>query len=210
MLRVEDEGRMIGAEEMEQTDTRVQVTPASQIQPQDVDETMEFFRIGYAGRWQGEDNYRRNILNNATELLRIYKGEKLAASITLDNGRISCIAVNPDFRGEGLGTKLFEEAARVYPHVWIGVAVDAEEMMATLTTDSLNYLPVDDRDKIEELYRMTNQGRNSVVTAQSTEIPFLSQRLKEKGIERRTFTTYTREGGTHGSTYRQVLLQNQA
>jgi len=209
MSSIETKGRMIGGEEMEQADVKVEVTPASQIQPQDSDEAMELFKIGYAERWQGEDNYRNNILNNATELLRIYKGGNLAASITLDHGRISCIAVHPDFRGQGLGTKLFEEAAKVYPNAWIGVAVDAEEMMATLTSDSLNYSLVDDKNKIEGLYRMTNQGRNSVVTSKSMEIPFLSGRLRKKGINQRTFTTYAREGGTHAGEYRQVLFQNQ-
>ena len=209
MSSIETKGRMIGGEEMEQADVKVEVTPASQIQPQDSDEAMELFKIGYAERWQGEDNYRNNILNNATELLRIYKGGNLAASITLDHGRISCIAVHPDFRGQGLGIKLFEEAAKVYPNAWIGVAIDAEEMMATLTSDSLNYSLVDDKNKIEGLYRMTNQGRNSVVTANSMELPFLSQRLGEKGIDRSVFATYTREGGTHGGGYRQVLFQNQ-
>ena len=171
---------------------------------------MELFKVGYAERWQGEDNYRKNILSNATELLRIYEGKDLAASLTIDNGRITAIAVHPDMRGHGLGTKLFEEAAKVNPHVWIGVAVDAEEMMATLTTDNLNYLPVNDRDRIESLYRATNQGRDSIVTARSMEIPFLSGRLQEKGIDQRSFTSYTREGGTHPSTYHQVLFQNQA
>ena len=47
MVLTEDE-RMIGAQEMEKTDTRVEVTPASQIQPEDADEAMEVFRIGYA------------------------------------------------------------------------------------------------------------------------------------------------------------------
>ena len=201
--------RMIGEQEMEKTDTRVEVTPASQIQPEDADEAMELFKVGYAERWQGEDNYRKNILSNATELLRIYEGKDLAASLTIDNGRITAIAVHPDMRGHGLGTKLFEEAAKVNPHVWIGVAVDAEEMMATVTSDSLSFLPIDDKDKIQDLYRKTNQGRNSVVTAEKMELPFLSQRLRKKGTDRSTFTTYTREDGTHGQGYRQVLFQNQ-
>ncbi|MEK7559154.1 MAG: GNAT family N-acetyltransferase [Patescibacteria group bacterium] len=210
MLRLEDEKRMIGTEEMGKTNTRVEVTTASQIRPEDSDEAMRLFKIGYAERWQGEENYKNNIINNATELLRLYEDDSLAASITLDNGRITCIAVHPDFRGQGLGKKLFEEAAKVNPDVWIGVTVNATGMMATLTTEGLNYLPIDNKDKIENLYRMTNQGHNSRVMTQSMEIPFLSERLKEKGIDKNTFTAYTREGGTHGLDYRQVLFQNQS
>lgn len=210
MLRVEDERRIMEGGEMEPSDVRVELTPANQIQPEDSDEAMELFRVGYGERWQGEDNYRNAILNNATELLRIYADNNLAASITLDHQRITAIAVHPDFRGRGLGIRLFEEAAKAHPDVWIGVAIDAEEMMATLTSSDLNFAPVEDKARIESLYRATNQGRKSEIEIEERRIPFLSERLSKKGIiHQDAFTTYTREGGTHGTSYRQVLFQNQ-
>ena len=198
-------------EEVEQADVRAELTPADQIQPKDSDEVIELLKVGYGERWQGEDNYRTAILNNATELLRIYVEDVLAASLFLDHSRITAIAVHPDMRGRGLGVRLFEEAAKAQPDVWISAGIDAEEMMATLTNAKLNFLPINDQAEIEALYRTTNQGRNAFeVEVETREIPFLTERLERKAIHQDKFTTYTRAGGTHKTVYRQVLFQNQA
>lgn len=198
---------------MEQTDLRVKVTPASQIKPEDSDEVMELLAAAYGNYgdgWMGDDVFKNARLKNATEMLRIYNGHDLAASLLFDHDRISIIAVRPDSQGQGLGVRLFEEAAKVHPNVWITVGLDSDGMIATLTSNKLNFSLVEDKLKIEDLFRATNQGRDHFkVEAEEKEIPFLSERLKEKGIYRNSFMAYSREGGTHAANYHQIVFQNQ-
>lgn len=196
--------------EMEETEVEVRLTPADQIQPEDSEEVMRFMELGYGERWQGEDNYRDAILSNATELLRIYVESDLGAALFIDNDRITAIAVHPGMRGKGLGIRLFQEAVKASPNVWISAGIDAEEMMTTLTSSKLSFHPVDDQAEIEALYRKTNQARDNKwkVEVDRRKIQYLVERLISKGIHQDTFTTYVREGGTHKGAYRQVLFQN--
>lgn len=196
---------------MKKTHITIDLAPVSQVKPGDIEAVMKLMQIAYGDRWQGEDNFRANILANATELLRIYRDGALAASLLLDNERISIIAVNPDFQGQGLGVRLFQEAAKAHSDAWITAGTDADEMIITLTSDKLNYLPVEEKSRIEGLFRSTNQGRNHFrVEVENSEVPILSQRLTKKSVPHaNTFMTYAREGATHSTTYHQIVFQNQ-
>lgn len=196
---------------MKKTHVTVDLTPVSQVKPGDVEAVIRLMQIAYGERWQGENNFRNNILANATELLRIYRDGALAASLLLDNERISIIAVNPDFQGQGLGVRLFQEAAKAHSNAWITAGTDADEMIITLTSDKLNYLPVEDKSRIEGLFQSTNQGRNHFkVEVENSKVPILFQRLTKKNVlHADTFMTYARKGATHSIAYHQIVFQNQ-
>ena len=201
----------IGEEEMDKN-VRVDVVPAQSLTEEDLKKLGELLAAGYGKLWQGEENFRNAIMGNATQVLRIYAQDNLAAALTIDNSRISAIVVGPDFQGRGLGVKLFEEASKAHPDAWITVGVDpkSEAMIATLTSRRLDFMPVEDKSKIENLFRHTNQGRDHYqVEVGNREFPFLSQRLALKGIKQDTFVAYTRSGSTHGTAYHQILFQNQ-
>ena len=201
-----------GIEGDEMDNVRVDITPVTQLTEDQIKELGDLLAAGYDKLWQGDGNYRNAILGNATQVLRIYDGDALAAGVTIDNSRISAIAVGPHFQGRGLGVKLFKEASKAHPDIWITVGVDpkSEGMIATLTSKKINFMPVEDKNKIEDLFRKTNQGREHYqVETESTEFPFLSQRLALKGINQNSFIAYARAGSTHGSVYHQILFQNQ-
>ncbi len=192
---------------------RTDLSSAQNLNEGELSELSKLLADGYGELWQGDDNFRDAIIGNATQVLRIYDGNHLAAGLTIDNSRISAIAVNPDFQGQGLGVKLFEEASKADSNVWITVGVNpkSEAMIATLTSSKLKFMPVEDKGKIEHLFKQTNQGRNNYqVDVTNTEFPFLSQRLASKNIEQNTFLAYARTGSTHGIDYRQILFQNRS
>lgn len=200
-------------EQMNNLEARTELTPIDQVAPDEVNQVMRHMERAYAERWQGEDNFRDNIWAYGTQLLRIYSGDDLAAALVLDNDRISIIAVSPDHREQGFGKKLFEEAAKARPNVWITVAVDAYEMMATLTSKDLPFFPVESKDELESLFKATNQGKDKYqIETETKEIPLLSERLREKGVDHDdTFLAFTRQGGTHASTgkyYPQLIFQS--
>lgn len=197
-------------QEMEQNQLRVDVTPAQQLSSNEVNELLELLKAGYDERWISDENFRDVIIRNATELLKLYSGDKLAAALVFDNKRISDIAVHPDFQGKGLGVKLFEEAAKAHPDSWISVGIGAEAMLATITAPKLNFVPIEDRAKIEDLFRQTNRGRdNFKMEATKIAVPFLTERLADRGIAKDEFLAFVRPGATHGSSYQQILFQNQ-
>lgn len=200
-------------EEMDNNNLRIDLSRAQQLDEDELRELSKILAAGYGELWQGDENFRNAIMSNATQVLRIYDENNLVAGLTLDNSRISAIAVNPDFQGRGVGVKLFKEASRAHPGVWITVGVNpkSEAMVATLTSRRLNFMPVEDKIKIENLFRQTNQGREHYqVGTESAEFPFLSQRLALKGVKQNNFIAYARAGSTHGNAYHQILFQSQA
>jgi len=199
-------------EEMDNNNLRTDLSSAQQLEDGEINELSKLFKIGYGELWQGDHNFRSVIMRNATQVLRIYSEDNLAAGLVLDNSRITVIAVNPDFQAQGLGVKLFAEASKACPDVWITVGMDikSEAMIATLTSRRLNFMPVEDKSKIEHLFQQTNQGRDHYrVEVEDREVPFLSQRLALKGVKQDTFGAYTRSGATHNTAYQQILFQNQ-
>ncbi|QQG43011.1 MAG: GNAT family N-acetyltransferase [Candidatus Daviesbacteria bacterium] len=190
---------------------QVQVIPKEQVDEEQLKEFIEFFRAGYDDRWVGEEYFRNVVMKNSTELLTMRKEGKLVAAFNFDHHRITDIAVNPEYRGSGIGVKLFQEAARHDPKSWITIAADAEGMLATVTSQGLNYLPVEDKNQMESLFQEGNGTRdNYQVEVSEVEIPWLAARLQEKGIEHSdTFIASSRNKSLHGPTYWQLLFQNQ-
>ncbi len=194
----------------EKNDIRAEVTPKEQVSKEDLEALLGFFRRGYGERWIGDENFWNVMAKNFTELLRLYDKDQLAAALLIDTRRISDIAVNPDFQGRGLGVRLFKEAASVHPDVWISVGINAEGMLATVTDKDLHYLPVEDKQKIGDLFEHTNRAKGDhEVEVSEVEVPLLSKRLKAKNINQDRFLAFHRVNATHGAAYRQILFQNQ-
>lgn len=195
---------------MEQESVKVEVTARDRVGGEELAMLRDFFKRGYGGRWIGDENFWTVMAHNFTQLLRLYSRNQLAAALLIDTKRISDIAVDPGCRGRGLGVKLLEEAAKVYSNVWISVGIDAEGMMATITDQGLNYLPVEDKQEIETLFKDTNRARGDYqVEISEVVVPLLSDRLAAKGIVRDKFMAFSRINATHGSVYKQILFQNQ-
>lgn len=205
---VKDEG--VIEEEVEQLDLQVKLLLKDQIDPPHEGEILELFKAGYGDQWLGDDVFRNVRMVNCTRVLELYSNSHLAGAILFDYNRISQVAVHPDFRGQGLGVKLFQAAARANPGSWISVSVEAEPMLTTITDSKLNFLPVEDQDQIEALLRETNGSRDSFqVDIKEIEMPLLSQQLIKKGIIKQEFTAYAaRAGSTHGQGYYQILFQS--
>lgn len=190
--------------------TRAVVTDKDQIDPAKAEQIRELFRQGYGEKWLGDENFTEVALKNATQLLEIHIGADIAAALLFDHDRISDISVHPDFMGKGLGTKLFEEAAKARSQAWISVGTNAEGMLATVTDPALHYLPVEDKTQIEALFQETNRGKSTDYRVETTQskASLVSERLAKKGINKSEFTTFFRHGATHGNTYTQILFQN--
>ncbi len=194
------------------TNLKVQVFPKEQITEEQLKEFIAFFKDGYGDRWVSEDHFRNVVMKNSTELLTVRDGEELVASFNFDNHRITDIAVSPTHRGEGLGVRLFQEAANHNPEAWITIGVDADAMLSTVTSKELNFVPVEDKDQMEGLFRQCNGTReNYQVGIEEVQLPMVMRRLKEKGIEHSdTFLTSYRGKSLHGPAYKQIIFQNRA
>lgn len=201
----------VEGQEVELQDLTVKVSPKEDFSRSQLEELLEVFKAGYGDDWLGDDLFWNVRLKNATELLELRSGNQMAAAILFDNLRILQVTVHPDFQGHGLGVKLLQEAAKIHPETWISVATDAEPMLHTVTDKALDFIPVDDKDKIEALIGNINGGKNSFeVDTREIEAPYLTGRLAEKGVTRERFTAYAaKTGSTHGDQYWQFLFQNQ-
>ncbi|MBI4040176.1 GNAT family N-acetyltransferase [Candidatus Daviesbacteria bacterium] len=189
---------------------QVKIIPRAGIADEQMGEFINFFEVGYGERWISEGHFRNVVMKNGTEMLTIREKGRLAAACNFDHHRITDIAVSPDFRGQGLGVRLFEEAARHDPRAWITIGVDAEAMQATVTDQRLKYLPVEDKDRIEDLFKECNGTReNYQVGIDRVELPLISQRLKRKGIKQKDFVVSYRNKSLHGQAYQQIIFQNQ-
>lgn len=196
--------------EVDNNNVQIRLSPKEEIDSLHQDQLLRFFREGYGERWISDDNFKNVMIKNATEVLEIYSQAQIAAALLFDNKRISDVAVHPTFQGQGLGVRLFQEASKTHPDAWISVGIDAAAMLATITDSSLNFFPVDERVHIETLFKQTNRARdNFEVETSRINNPLLSERLAKKGIEKDQFTAFSRSGATHGSTYYQILFQNQ-
>lgn len=196
-------------DEMKTNILSVKVTPKEEINPEEVASLIDFYKAGYGDRWLGEENFRNVMMQIGTQLVQIYSEGRLAAAAFFDHSRICDISVHPDFTGQGLGVKLIQEAAVAQPDAWISIGIDADGMLATITDDKLNFLPVEDKDQIEQLFRNTNRGKdNFEVGVEQVEVPIVTKRLAAKGIIKDKFTAFYRHGATHGQVYKQLLFQN--
>ncbi len=207
---------MIGEElmeghEVDLSSAQVKVIPKDQLSNSDQQQLLELFRAGFGDEWLGDDVFWNMRMKNCTGVLEICSDEKLAAAVLFDNLRIIQPSVHPDFQGQGLGVKLFQEAARIYPETWVSVGIDAEGMLATITSPELSYLPADDQDKIENLLQSTNGSKNSFqVDVKEVALPEVSKRLAGKGVTKDMFIAYAaKSGSAHGQGYYQILFQNQ-
>ena len=195
--------------EMNKSEIVALVIPKDQITEEQLQQLMEIYKAGYGERWISEDHFRSTVMKNTSQVVQLLQGVNLAAALNINIRRITDIAVNPDFQGQGLGVRLFEEAARVDPNIWISVSADAAAMLATVTDQRLNYFPVEDRDKIEKMFRELNGiGENFRINLESMKHPLLSKRMKRKGIDQDRFVAITRPNSLHGSTYKQIVFQN--
>lgn len=204
--QVEMEGQ-----EVELEDLTVSLLPKGNISPDHLEKLLALFRAGYGNDWLGDEMFRNVRMKNVTESLELTSQNQLAAAILFDNLRILLITVHPDFQGHGLGVKLLQEAANAHPKTWISVSLDAEPVLHTVTDKRLNYVPIEDQTQIEDMLRNINGGKaNPHVDMKEVEIPYLTQRLAERGIVQNKFQVFAaKAGSTHGQQYWQILFQNQ-
>jgi GNAT superfamily N-acetyltransferase len=197
-------------EEMNQDIVQAKFTTKDQISPDEISELIQFFKIGYGERWVSDEHFRDVVMSNMSDLLRLYSEDKLVAAAGINVNRITDISVDPNQRGKGLGLKLFEEAAKNNPRLWITVGVDAPEMLATVASPELNLLPIKDPTEIEKLFKEINgiTGDFQIETTE-VELPLLTERLQKKGINQDKFLAFSRTNSLHGNTYKQILFQNQ-
>lgn len=198
--------------EMDPTGITVKVTPKEEVTTKELEEIIDVLRAGYGEEWISDDHFRDVPMKYATHYLRLFAGDDLAATLSIHDNRITQVAVHPNFQGQGLGIKLFQEAAKFRQDMWITVDIKAEGMIATITDSRLNYFPVEDQDQIEDLFKNLSGdavGDSYKVEVERIEHPFLSQRLAKKGIKQEKFSAYYRPGALHGSEYKQILWQNQ-
>lgn len=202
---------LMDEQEMEPEDLTVRVLSKDEILQDHQQQLLELFKSGYGDDWLGDDVFWNVRMKNGTDVLELQSNNQIAAAIIFDNLRISLITVHPDFQGQGLGVRLFQEAAKAHSKAWISVATNADAVIRTITDSKLNFMPVEDKNKIEVLLGETNGSRNSSeVDIEEIEIPLLSERLAKKGIQEEKFVVYAaKTGSTHGSGYKQVLFQNQ-
>lgn len=191
-------------------DFKTSIIPEGQLDNSHKQNLFKFLKEGYGDRWISDSNFWDVMIRNCTQVLEISSSNQLAAVALMDYHRISDIAVNPNFRGQGLGVKLFQEAAKTDPDVWISIEIDASEMLATITDQRLNFLPIGNKDKIENLFRETNRARdNYQVEITEIEQPLVSKRLANKGTSQNRLAAFNRVNATHGASYLQILFQNQ-
>ena len=204
------ETRIMEGEEVELTDLTAKTSLISELPREKLEELLEVFKAGYGDDWLGDDLFWNVRLKNATELLELRSENRMAAAILFDNLRILQVTVHPDFQGHGLGVKLLQEAAEVHPEAWISVALDANAVLATVADPRLNYLPVEDKDKIEELLKNIN-GSKGHYQVDAKEVPqtVLSEKFASKGLKKDKFIAFAaKEASTHGQGYYQILFQN--
>lgn len=197
--------------QVEAKNIQVKLLTKEQISPDQKERLLKFFEEGYGERWISGDNFNEVMIPNATQALMIESDGRLAGALLFDHQRISDISVHPDFQGQGLGERLFEEAAKACSDAWISVGINAEGMLATVTSGNLHFLPVEEKQRIEVLFAQTNRGKdNFKVEVTRVALPILHERLANKGINKDQFTAFVRVGATHGVGYQQILFQNQS
>lgn len=173
---------------------------------------MKMYADSYGELWIGDDRYKSETLPNVDVIDALMINGKIVAAVDLNKNRIITIAVNQEFQGKGFGVKLFKEVAKRHPDVWISIGENAVGMLNTVTNKELNYYLVEDKEKIEELYKGIN-GVSSDFTVETHTIDssFLTKRFKtEKGLDKKQFTAFTRSGSLHDSSYNQLLFQNKS
>ncbi len=189
----------------------VQVTPKDKLTPIKLSELMTFFKAGYGDRWISEEHFRGTVIKNSSRILELRIKRQLAAALSINVHRITDIAVGPNFRGQGLGVKLFKEAAKDDPAAWVTIGKDAIGMLSTVTDAFLNYLPVDQKEEVETLFKEINGvGDDFAVDVVEVDSPILTARLAQKGMEKEKFTAIHRPGSLHAPDYYQILFQNQS
>lgn len=202
----------VEGQEVELKDLTVKVSKKEDFSKNQLEELLELFKAGYGGDWLGDDIFWKVRMKNGTEVLELQSNSKITAAILFDNLRISLITVHPDFQGQGLGVRLFQEAAKAQSEAWISVATNADAVLHTVADSRLNFMPIEDKEEIEDLLKETNGSRNSFeVDTKEVEVPLLSKRLAKKGIQKEKFVAYAaKTGSTHGAQYWQILFQNQS
>lgn len=198
--------------EMEKISVQPRWVSREQVTDQEINRLIAVYKSGYGPKWISEEHFRSTVIKNTSEILELVTGEDVAAAINVNNKRITDIAVNPKFQGQGLGVRLFEEAAKHIPEVWISVGIDpkAEGMMATVTDPRLSFLPVGDKTTIESLFKGLNGVESDlIIGTDRVKHKFLTGRLVGKGITQEEFIAFYRPNSLHGVGYEQILFQNQ-
>ncbi len=191
------------------------VTPVHQIilpadrQKKHLSQLVEVYENAYGEGWIGKNKYLEGTLQNVTEHHLLEIDGKPAAALDMNRDRIISIAVHPDFQGKNLGVKLFREAANSKPNAWISIGVTAYGMLSTVLNENLDYNLVEDKNKIEKLYRkISGVDENYVVNTTVVSDPTISEVFSKKGIEKIKFIATHRPGSIHDERYQQLVFQN--
>lgn len=181
------------------------------ISGRDINNLIYVYKLGYGAKWISEEHFREVVMRNTSEVLELLIDNNVAAALNVNNKRITDIAVDPKFQGQGFGVRLLLESTGHIPGVWISVGIDlkAEGMIATVTDQKLNFLPVENKAKIEGLFRELNGVEPGlIIGTDTTRHDLLSKRLEKRGIDQEEFLVFFRPNSLHGAGYRQILFQS--
>lgn len=165
---------------------------------------------GSVGLWIGDLTYAELTLPTTTDVATLSIEDKIAACTNLNGKRAGIIAVNPEFRNNGLVATIFNGLSSVRPGAWISISTEesARGMLASATARDVPLKPVCSQEEIIKLFEDTKQIRlPKDYMFKEIEDEFLTKRLQRKGINQETFTIVSKTNSLHKPSYWQFVFQ---
>lgn len=167
---------------------------------------------GSVGLSIGERAYETLTLPTTTDIATISEGGLLLAVGNLNGSRLGMVASRngKEHVRKGLVGELITGIQKEGVPVWMTISTDrrAHGMLAAVTTSGVDVFPVNDRDRILDLFsaQTTLSGSRDFIFT-DVEHEFLTYRLKKKGIDQETFLAVSSVPSLHGPSYQQIVFQ---